>query len=407
VRLLVVAYHWPPLPTVGSSRWLAQAKYLRRLGHDVTVLTTSAFGALDDDAAESVVRTPDLASSGPLRRLLRRPPLPAPGTPPSTKPAPGVLTRTLVPDAGVASWVPGAIRAARRIVREQRIDCVITTSPHESTHLVGLGLARKTPWIADFRDGWTFERLRPPFPTRLQARLDGRLERAVVRRADRVLAATRPIAEDLSQRFFVDAVYVPNAWDPDLEAEIAAASPPELDSGRVSLVHTGPLRVAQGRNPGPFLEAVRRLEIASRLEIVVASRDDPEEERLVVSYDVGETVRRVGHLPRAAALALQRQADVLLLLTSRKTSAATGKVVEYLAAGKPILALAEGNEAARIVAETGTGLTVPPDDVDAIARALREAVDGALPYAPRGLEAYVYPEPARAVEAEVERAVRR
>ena len=412
-RLLVVLYHFPPLASVGSARWLAQGKYLRRLGHEVTFLTTSAFGTTPEDDALGAVRTRDLVASAPLRRALGRPALPADGgAAAEERPPPGVLTRLLVPDATVVSWVPWAAAAARRLVRERGIDCVLTTSPHESTHAVGLALPRETPWIADFRDGWTFEPLRPPFYTGLQARLDRRLERAVATRADRVLAATRPIADDLRERLGVDAVHVPNAWDPELVAEADAAEPPALAPDRVSLVHTGALAGEWGRDPGPLLAALRSLadrepEAAARLELVLAGSHGREERELLARYRLDGLARHVGPLSRPAALALQRRAGALLLVTSRNTSEATGKLPEYLAAGRPILALAAGNEAARVVEETGTGIAVPPDDAEGLVAALRDLAAGRLAerYAPRGLAAYVHPAPAHAVAAEVERAI--
>ena len=115
----------------------------------------------------------------------------------------------------------------------------------------------------------------------------------------------------------------------------------------------------------------------------------------------------LGVVPRAQAIALQRRAAVLVLLTSEEVSQTTGKLYEYVAAGRPIVALAAENEAARIVRETNTGVIVPPDDVDAIAAALRSAATGELElsYAPRGTERYTYPAPAEAMAALVERAI--
>src|SRR5215207_177195 len=76
-RLLIVTYYFPPESSVGAHRWRAMSRWLRRLGHEVTVLTTRAFGTLPDDA-EGTVRTFDLAASPALRRLLRRAPPRAP-----------------------------------------------------------------------------------------------------------------------------------------------------------------------------------------------------------------------------------------------------------------------------------------------------------------------------------------
>ncbi len=183
----------------------------------MTILTTSMFGARPEDASERVVRAHDLAGAGLVRKTLSRPALGNAGgkAPPVETAAPALLTKVLVPDAWIASWVPFAAATARRLVRERAIDCVITTVPYQSAHLIPFLLGRGRPaWVADFRDGWGFEPHRPPFPTAPQRALDAWLERQVVRRADRVLAATLPIAEDFRARCGVDAVHVPNGWDP-------------------------------------------------------------------------------------------------------------------------------------------------------------------------------------------------
>ena len=103
-------------------------------------------------------------------------------------------------------------------------------------------------------------------------------------------------------------------------------------------------------------------------------------------------IAHIGHLERTATAALQRDADALLLITTAgHPSQATGKLFEYLTAGRPIIALAKDNEAARIVTDTRTGMTVAPDQPDEIADALLAAVDGRLAeaYSPRRLDQYI------------------
>ena len=143
----------------------------------------------------------------------------------------------------------------------------------------------------------------------------------------------------------------------------------------------------------------RRPEAADRLRILVAGRVDAEEERYLSELDPANMIRHLGHLPHDSMLALQRRADALLLVTaSGLVSLATGKLFEYLAADRPIIALGTGNEAARIVEETGTGVTVAMDDTEGLARAFEAALDGKLAesFSPRDLDRYRYPAAARA-----------
>jgi glycosyltransferase involved in cell wall biosynthesis len=409
-RLLIVTYAYPPMPSVGANRWDAMARHLRLLGHEVLVLTTGAFGHMRSAEDERhVLRSGDLTSPMWLRRAFRRGPLPSPSDIPAPSghrapveaPLPDWLRQILVPDIYVTAWVPQALRLARRVVARQPIDCVVSSSPYESAHLVGLAIRRTGPaWIADFRDGWGFEPHRPAFPTRAQRMLDERMERSAVLGADRVVAATRPIADDFSRRFGIDALHIANGFDPLKYPELPSPVPWPLEGNPVVLAYTGKLAGVNGRDPRGMFAALRRLrdeepEHAGRLRLVIAGRLDTDDVRLLEDSGLGLQIVRFGERSQPESLALQRQADALLLIASAKGSEVTGKLFEYLSAGRPIIALA-GPEVARIVSSTGTGVTVPADDVDAITVQLRRLLSGdlAADYRPQNLDPYVYPGPA-------------
>jgi hypothetical protein len=293
---------------------------------------------------------------------------------------PSRLASVVVPDLSLGTWLPFALPAARRLARERRFDCLLTTSPPPSTHLVGLALHRRgIPWIAELRDGWTFEPPHPSWPTGIQLAADRALERNILMRADAVVGVTRPIVEDVRSRLGVDAVTITNGFDPEDEAEIGAASE-LLDPNRFSLVHTGRLSLSH-RSLEPFLDGIRILrsenrDLADRLEVLFAGSVTDEERTLLSAPDLAETVRFVGWLERPRALALQRAADALLVVTgsASQRSVATGKLFEYLGARRPILVLGKETEAARIVAETRAGLAVSVSDATAIADGLRQLV---------------------------------
>jgi hypothetical protein len=203
MNLLLVAYFYPPCRDTGAHRPAAMAKWLRRLGHRVTVLTTSAHGTADGEAERGVVRTADLQR---LRARIHghdRVDALFDSDTYSCKPHP--LSRIVVPEPLVAAWAPFARSRALRLNRTERFDCVITSSPPESVHAVGRALSRRgVPWIAELRDGWTFEPLRPPFPTAAQRRIDARLERLWLSSADAVVCVSMPAAADLRERLGID-----------------------------------------------------------------------------------------------------------------------------------------------------------------------------------------------------------
>lgn len=413
-RLLVVSYGHPPSPGVGGTRWLSMARHLRRLGHSVTIVASDAWGTLSEEAELDVVRVRDPKSARKLRSLLRRGKLRQEGDRDLLERPPGrLLTGVLVPEMNVATWLPQAALAVRRLLARSAYDCIVTSSPPESSHLIGLLLGSERPaWVADFRDGWTFEPYRPGFPTGLQRRLDLSLERRVVRSAEVAVGATQPIADDLSRRFGAFAACVSNGWDPDSAPHSARPPAVRPGAGGVRLVYTGKLSGEWGRDPAALMHALRAVSAETnepQLRFLHAGRLSTEERALIDRTDAADVVENLGILDRAGALALQRSADALVLLTSRNSSEATGKVFEYLFSGRPIIALAERNEAARIVRETNTGITVPPDDVEAIAAALRRVVSGELmgEYAPRNLDQYEYPRLAEQMAELIEEAIRR
>ena len=285
--------------------------------------------------------------------------------------------RMIVPDIVAVTWMPFARREALRLSSE--LDAVITTSGPESSHQIGLALRRRgVPWVADLRDGWRFEPYRD-FPTKLQERMDARMERRVLSQADRLTAVTEPITADLRERLGLDAVTVPNGFDQEeLPAERAETF---LDPDRHSVVYTGRLATG-GRSPQPLIKALRALARAEapeldRLEIVIVGPLTGEERRAVAQAGVGLSLRAVGMVSHEEALRLQRDADSLLLLTAGvRAGEATGKLFEYLNAERPILVLGEDTEAARIVRRAKAGVVVPAYDPPRIAEALTDLVRG-------------------------------
>jgi glycosyltransferase involved in cell wall biosynthesis len=421
LRILLVAYFYPPSRDTGAHRPAAMAKYLRRLGHQVTVLTTSAYGRLPDDEGPQtasfsgdVVRTADLQV---LRaRMQGREHVGALFDSNTYSGRPHILSRIVVPEPLALAWAPFARRAARRLQKERPFDCVLTSSPPESAHLVGrAGQRRGSAWVADLRDAWTFEPLRPAFPTGVQRHLDKRLERSLLSAADAVVCVSRPAADDLRRRGIAEPVLIPNGWDPE-----SAPPPPDeaepgvgLDPERFSLVYTGRFG-SYGRDPEPLVRALAALAhddpgVARRLELVIAGPLTDAERRLL-STDV-EPARIVlaGSLPREGALALQRRADALLLIAHPTRSQLFNfKLFEYLAAGRPILALAAGTEAGRIAAEVGAGEPVPAGDPGEIEPVLRRlATDGLEPPPEMALAPYSYPGPAERMAEAIETAIAR
>jgi glycosyltransferase involved in cell wall biosynthesis len=393
--LLFVSQLAPPSSLVAARRVAGLTKYLARLGYRITVLTSVISGEGPIEGADRVVRTADLMAS---RLNWRRGHFEAlTGRQQQQYGRPSRLEQVVVPDLAALTWLPLALPRALALARQARYAGVITTSPPSSAHAIGYALRRRgIPWIAELRDGWTFEPPRQPWPLGAQRHADRALEAKLLKRADAVVAVTEPIVTDLRKRLGLDAQLITNGFD--REEQRLPLAQQLLSSDRHSFVHTGRMALA-GVNPRPLLEAVRILQrrepaIAGRIELVFVGPLSTEEHELLSSGDLRGVVRMTGPLEHRRALSLQEQADTLLVVTAgtRRRSVATGKLFEYLAAARPILVLGEETEAARIVAVTQTGAATSATEPAAIAQALVKATE-ADPPARDGaaLERYSWP----------------
>lgn len=374
---LLVGYHYFPENNGGVQRLAAMKKYLPRFGVDVNVLThrgTIKVTASED--SDNVVRAFDITRHGvPLPvflayRLLQR------------------VTRYLgATGARYALWRRNAIRHAERLVRAQRPDVIVATYPPAETIEVALTICRRfdIPLVVDFRDGLVFEPLDPSlFRLPHIARFLRSLDERVIEKASAVVTVSEPISDYYRARHAARVETIANGFDPDEFRGEATPRPTTFRDDRINIVHTGRLgRSRVGTRIDAMLEALLRFddgEADRRVLLHFFGVYSAEESRLLQPFVDRGLVLMHGLVSRDEALALQRHADVLLLVTAvGQRSVATGKLFEYLGAGKPILALTAGTEAESIVRDTGAGWVVTPDDPTAICAALRTlAREGAL-----------------------------
>jgi glycosyltransferase involved in cell wall biosynthesis len=279
--------------------------------------------------------------------------------------------RLLVPDENVG-WTLTAIPAAVRLVRREGIDAVLTTSPPGSVHVVGAAVQRFTGarWVADLRDSLLAHPHRRADSAALKAKEGTRraVARLVARSADAITAASEAIAEEtrsLGPRASV--VTIENGCDFDDFAGLEHHA-----SSRFRITHAGSF--FGRRDPRPFLTAFAEsgLDAVARFvgDFRAADREWAE------TLELGDRLELHEFGSRRRALELQRDSEALLLLIpeadGRGKGVLSGKVFEYLAAERPILAaVPPDGAAAALIRETGAGVVASPDDPKAIGEALR------------------------------------
>jgi glycosyltransferase involved in cell wall biosynthesis len=387
LKVLLVTLHFPPGGGGGVQRPLKFATHLPALGIETHVLAPDVPGAVPEDAELELptqawvhrVRYVGPRGGRPSERLLDKQGLARLGTQAAL-----LGRRLLVPDENVP-WSTVALPVAIRLVRREAIDVVLTTSPPPSLHLLGTAVKRTTgaAWVADLRDPLTSHPHRRGYESQL-ARLKestvGGVARLVASQANAVVAASDAIAEEMRQLEPKGTVVtIANGCDFDDFAGLE-----HHPSDRLRVTHAGNFHGK--RDPKPFLRALAE----SGLEDVVvrfAGDFRAVDREYAEELGLGERVELLGHVSRRRSLELQRDSDVLLLLIpesgGRGRGVVTGKIYEYLAAERPILAaVPPDGAAARLVRETGAGVVAPSDDVDALREALvdlhRRWRDGSL-----------------------------
>ncbi|MDA8092649.1 MAG: glycosyltransferase [Betaproteobacteria bacterium] len=370
---LVIAFHYPPeASSSGVLRTLKFTRYLPDYGWRATVVTLrrDAYETTDPGLeaqipeAVRVVRTGYLNTKRHLAVGGRYPALLA------------------TPDRWIG-WLPWAVAAGRRILREDPAQIVYSTSPHATAHLIGARLSRAAglPWVTDFRDPWYEEPPEPGTPAIVHWS-SRRLERNSIARASHVVTSTAHLGAMLRGRYPGEPAgkftTIVNGFD---EADFGGprGHRPRGD-GKLLFVHTGNIN-AQFRDPRPLFRAIRALDgridtSALAFRFIGAGEFG---ESAAMSQCLAETglTSRVAFLPRtayAAALDELAQADVGLLLQASEdtTGLVPAKLYEYLRSGKPVLALTLPGASAEVLAETSGGWAVNPLDGSALSAALLE-----------------------------------
>jgi hypothetical protein len=103
------------------------------------------------------------------------------------------LEKVFFPPDLFITWVPSALLKALNIIRNDNINCVLTSSPPESVHVTGLLLKKITgvKWIAHFRDLWTTKEVVNRPPTRFHNSFNKYIERTIYGNTDHIIANTQ------------------------------------------------------------------------------------------------------------------------------------------------------------------------------------------------------------------------
>lgn len=384
-RVLIITYYWPPSGGSGVQRWLKMSKYLPEFGWQPVIYTAkNAEYPVEDPSLEKdicpeaeVIRRPIVEPYGFYKKFLgikkeqkvKASFIDENGKQKGWKERLSVWIRGnfFIPDAR-CWWVRPSVRYLKKYLKEHPVDAIISTGPPHSMHLIAMKLkaASDIPWIADFRDPWTeIDYYNDLHLTRRSDRKHHRLENRVLTQANNVVVVGWDMAKGMEKLGASQVSIIPNGFDQDPQA-----GPTSIPlSSEFTLTHVG--IIGANRNEHQLWKALGELthdneEFRKDLKVKLIGQVDQSVLRAINENGLQNHVEIVPYLPHDQVLQAQQSSQVLLLLINNTPNAKgilTGKLFEYLASGRPILAIGpEDGDAARILTENNAGTTIDFED---------------------------------------------
>jgi glycosyltransferase involved in cell wall biosynthesis len=379
-KVLIIAYYFPPMGLSGVQRTVKFAKYLSQYGWKPTVLTVNPAGyfAFDDTllkeveaAGVRVVRT----NSRDVNRFFTKEVVVKLPSERARKILQYIGDLFFIPDTKIG-WKSPAVKSAIALIEQEQFDILFATAPPQSGLLIGTALKKrfKIPLVVDYRDSW----LNYPFkyfPTPLHRFLHRRLEKRVMKAADRVTVTNRRVKEELLRRYpnmsYQDVVILSQGFDPE---DFPTTNEKRTRSAKMQIAHAGTFY--GDRNPAVFFQALANVlrdnpKMRGRIEVHLIGSMRNEELLLTKKFDLHNVITFHSYLPHRECVKLLSEADALWFVLDNDYQT-PGKLYEYFATHKPILASVVDGYTKQLLQESGVAHCVPLKDVRAHEQAIVE-----------------------------------
>ena len=387
-KVLVISYYWPPAGGAGVQRWLKFVKYLREFGWEPVIYTVEngEFPVLDNSLEKDI----------PLGVTILKRPIFEPydlykkfvGQKKDEKINAGFLAESkknpllekisvfirgnfFIPDARMF-WIKPSIKFLEIYLKNNPVDAIVSTGPPHSMHLIALGIKKKMnlPWLADFRDPWTnidyYDQL---MLTPRADRKHRELEKEVIHSCDALVVISEGMKREFLNLGSTNPIVITNGYDAeDFKGDFHARE-------KFTLSHIGSMN--KDRNVSilwDVLEEICQENFKFKTDFVlqlVGKNDLAISKRLQSSCI---PVEFISYLPHQEVIQYTSQSSVLLLPLNNTPNAGdilTGKLFEYLAAGRPILCIGPpGGDCAKILSETGNGIVIDFADKEGMKKAI-------------------------------------
>ncbi|MCB9853373.1 MAG: glycosyltransferase [Phycisphaerales bacterium] len=273
-------------------------------------------------------------------------------------------------------WAAPVVAAGLSAAIRKRFDLVWVSGPHSRNLFAGywLSVLLRKPLVLDIRDPWTYGSLWSPLTPDV-ARAEKKWARRILRRASRIVFTSPMTMREMHRRF------------PDIPHERMCTITNGFSADAIEPLRNAPTSVCLFRYVGTLNER-RRPDVI--LDGLLAARETNSDlardvrfefvggmaghEQKIDAMGLADVVKSVGRVSHDDSLRMMHGADVNVLLQTitEGQDVVSGKAFEYLAAGKPILAVvSESGGDAWLIRDTNAGIVAQFDDAASVAAAIK------------------------------------
>ena len=405
-KVLFIAYFFPPLGGSGVQRTLKYVKYIGEFGIEPIIATVKSGHnyAYDYEMLEEVPKDVKIYRSNSGEKLYLRKvietvdkvlkkyrsndceiceekSIAVVSDKESSIPREGIKTKIFryleynhyVPDTKIR-WYKHAVKDIKnRILKENDIDIIYSTSYPYTDHLIGLEIKKYTnkPWIVDLRDPWVGNKFIYERYGEKRKNKEREMEEEVIKNADLVINVTESISDEYKKRYpqYADKfTVITNGFDRDDLKNIT-----KVNEDKFTIRYTGIL--SEGLSIDSFIRAVEELleedkELEKDISIEFTGFMPSEHNNIILKSNIKDKVTIRGYVSHGEALNLMASANInMIILPDEENSKGiyTGKIFDCILIEKPILAIMPVDGiAAKLINDNNIGKAVEHDDIEQI-----------------------------------------
>jgi glycosyltransferase involved in cell wall biosynthesis len=357
MNILIVSNFFYPKIHIASYRIEAYAKYLHLAGHKVSVLTEGCsdykdtWGGCDIyyvKEKESITNVKFHESDSKIWHMI--------------KSVFNLIYCQVFMDQG-RFWKKRALRVAIFILIEHKIDVLITSYGYLAPLLIGLKIKQQyksIKWIVDMRDEMS---ALSNFFKITQYRLKV-IESKILNCSDLVVSVSKPILEEFKKNCSNKNKFleITNGYDFKEEKN-------SFFQNYFTIVYIGSF--SGDRKPDNFLRALEELKKNNQIPDDFLFKIVGNLKPLIIPKCLQNNVFQQPKVSYEEAINEMKNSDVLLLVLAKNNRKGfySGKIFDYLAINRYILALVNVDDvAAQLISQTNSGFSVDTDDIEGIKR---------------------------------------